>query len=238
MSTPFFEEKSNLQLYFAGSLVGTVSANFLDTFKTPGIRYISGIDLLRFDWWIPQVVAATQNEPHLLTKNADELKDVAEAHHIMIAVDTSKQHTVVGCIALWQLTNLSRILHNFSDWFELGTLWVKPEYRFHGARHMPIADALYRRILTENQGKNILATTTNLSAIHLGARHGMQMISFASLPKEVHKATCVCPIEKTCVKNNAHCPLKDAACRVRVPFQTWKRMGKPNRTTLLTKQEN
>ena len=228
MLSSFFrtQTRKDLLTIFSTSPLGTTPANLLDTFRTPGIQYLSGEQLKRFAWWIPQVVDATQNEEHLLTKTSLELRTVAEQHHIIIAVDTRLNYLVVGCIALW---HLGRDEQN-RDWFELGTLWVHPDYRYHGSRHMPIADALYRRILSENQSKNILATTTNLSAIHLGMRHGMQMIPYASLPKKTHKATCVCPFEKTGTHNNMKCPLKDQSCRVRIPFPTWQRIGKPERT--------
>lgn len=212
---------------FSTSTFGTTSANFLDTFRTPGIDYLSGYALKQFDWWIPQVVEATRAEEHLLTKTSAELRTVANEHHIIVAVDKRHNHHIVGCIALWHLGKDAQ----GQDWFELGTLWVKKTYRFHGTHHMPIADALYRRILANNQEKNILATTTNISAIHLGVRHGMQMIPFVSLPKKTHVATCVCPPQKTGVSNNKHCRLKDMSCHVRVPFPTWQRMGKPKRST-------
>lgn len=229
-------KRKDLLTVFSTSALGTTPANLLDTIRTPGIEYLSGSDLLRNGWWMAQVAKATENEQHLLTKTKEDLRKVAEQHHIIIAVDTRRRHTVVGCIALWQLTERKAeelaafgLLPKEELWYELGTLWVKPDYRFHGTRHMPIADALYRRCLANNQDKNILATTTNLAAIHLGMRHGMQMISFASLSKEVHCATCVCPEDKTGVKDNMRCKLKNNQCRVRVPFPTWQRMGKPNR---------
>lgn len=220
------QTRKDLLTVFATSPLGTAPANLLDTFRTPGIQYLSGYQLKQFAWWIPQVVEATQNEPHLLTKTSAELRTVLNEHHIIVAVDTQHSNTIVGCIALWHLgqDKYDR------DWFELGTLWVKKEYRFRGTRHMPIADALYRRILSDNQSKNILATTTNPSAIHLGMRHGMQMIPFWSLPKDTHRATCVCPFEKTGTIDNLRCPLKERACRVRVPFPTWQRIGKPLRS--------
>lgn len=221
------ESRKDLLTIFSTSPLGTTPANLLDTFRTPGIDYVSGYDLKRFAWWLPQVVEATQGERHLLTKTSAELRTVAQEHHIIVAIDSRRKDVVVGCIALW---HLGRDEHG-QDWFELGTLWVKPAYRFRGQRHMPIADALYRRILADNQDKNILATTTNLSAIHLGMRHGMQMIPFWSLPKETHRATCVCPPEKTGTTDNMQCHVKDKACRVRVPFPTWQRMGKPQRST-------
>lgn len=230
MTASLFEAqvRKDLLTKFATSQIGTASANLLDTFRTPGIDYVSGYDLKRFgSSWIAQVVEATRNEQHLLSKTSAELRTVANEHHIIIAVDTRRKHMVVGCIALWNLGQDTQGRNQF----ELGTLWVHTEYRFHGTRHMPIADALYRRILGDNQDKDILATTTNLSAIHLGMRHGMQMISFWSLPKETHIATCVCPPEKTGTHNNMKCPLKDKTCRVRVPFPTWERMGKPQRST-------
>lgn len=231
------QARQDLLTVFSTSSLGTSPANILDTFRTPGIQYISGPALKRFAWWIPQIVDATQNEQHLLAKTSLELKVAADKGHIIIAVDTRRNHIVVGCIALWDLTEnhrnwISSLGGNVRDgWYELGTLWVKPEYRFHGDRHMPIADALYRRNLADNQSKNILATTTNLAAIHLGMRHGMQMIPFSTLPQNIHKATCVCPPEKTGVTDNMQCPLKDKMCRVRVPFPTWQRMGKPQRST-------
>lgn len=231
LSTLFHKQnRHDFVTSFSTGPLGTMPANLLDTFRTPGIRYLSGAELLRMRWWIEQVVKATKNEEHLLTKTEEELLRVAREQHIIIAVDSTRNHTVVGCIALWHLG----ADEYEQDWYELGTLWVKEEYRYHsenGARRMPIADALYRRCLADNQEKNILATTTNLKAIHLGMRHGMQMIAYASLPTKTHAATCVCPFDKTGVLDNSRCPLKNQKCRVRVPFPTWQRMKKPNRLT-------
>ncbi len=217
--------QKDIMTILATSPFRTVPENLFDMIRTPGIRYICGRELTRFAWWIPQVVHATQFDSHLLSKTSAELHTVSNERHITIAVDTHRNHIVVGCVALWKLG----YDEHERGWFELGTLWVKPEYRFRGEQHMPIADALYRRILADHQSKNILATTTNHSAIRLGARHGMQMITFQSLPKLTHKATCVCPIEKTGTDDNVCCRLKDSACRVRVPFPTWQRIGQPQR---------
>lgn len=227
--TSLFDTQTRKDVFtvFATSPFGTVPANLLDVFRTPNIRYLSGSELEQFAWWIPQIVDATRNEQHLLAKTSNELRTVASEHHLIVAVDTRLNYLVVGCVALW---HLGRDEYN-RDWFELGTLWVKPEYRFSGKHRMPISDALYRRILADNQDKNILATTTNPAAIELGMRHGMQMISYASLPQNIHKATCICPREKTGTRDNVRsCRVKDIACRVRVPLATWQRMGKPMRT--------
>lgn len=223
MQTPFFS--SDLRTALRTSMLGSWPYYFLETFKTPGIVYISGDPLLKMPWWIPAIVNATKTEPHLLSKTSLELRSAAELHHVIIAADTTRNYQVVGCIVLW---DLGYDLHH-RQWYELGTLWVDPEYRFHGKRHLPIGDAMYRRILVENRDLNILATTTNPKAVHLGERNGMQMISYDSLDPAIRRSTCVCPEDKTGTYNNEMCKLKDTTCRVRVPYHTWIRMGKPMR---------
>ena len=111
-------------------------------------------------------------------------------------------------------------------WYELGTFLVIPTYRY-GNTKLPIGDIMYHHLLATNPDKNILGTTTNPKAIHTGIRHGMVMIRFRDLPTAVHRATCICPIEKTGATDNFHCRIKDAACRVRVSTPTLERMGRP-----------
>ena len=229
------QSHKDARAFLTTSPIGTFSANLLDIIRTPGIDYVPGRALNRFGTsWIHQVVTATQTEPLLLPKTSVELRSVASDDHLILAVDTRRRFKVVGCIALWHLG-----LDSYGrDWFELGTLWVDEDYRFHGTRHMPIADGLYRRLLGANLDKNILATTANPAAIELGRRHGMQMISYQSLPISIHHATCVCPIAKTGTLDNMECKVKDQACRVRVPLATWRRLDKPRRTNWIHPKHN
>ncbi len=198
--------------------------NIFDRFRTPGIIYLSGATLLKyFDFWYDEVETAISSEPHLLPKTRADLEPAAEDHRVVIAVD-SHTDSVVGCIVLW---DLGKDRYD-KEWFELGTFFVKREYRFHGKRQLTIGDVLYRRILAENTDRNILTTSTNPDAIRTGMRHGMQMISFRSLPNTIHVATCVCPFSKTGAMDNArNCKLKDRPCRVRVTTSTWIRLKKP-----------
>lgn len=201
----------------------------LDRRRTPGIDYLSGQRLLDFgDVWYTHVEAITRAEKHLLTKTQDDLEPAALDGRVLLAIDTEAGDRVIGCIVLWHLGTDDR----GEDWYELGTFVVIPEYRYGAVgpkSHKPIADTLYRLLLCEHRDKNILGTTTNPKAIHTGMRHGMQMISFQSLPLLTHNQTCICPSEKTGVRNNMRCLLKDRSCRVRVSYPTWIRMGQPYR---------
>lgn len=196
--------------------------------QTPGIRYISEAGALsRDDTWYAQIEAITGAEPHLLTKTREQLEPAARDGRVTLAIDTGERGRVVGCIILWDLGRD----HTGAMWYELGTFVVVPDHRYkaRGPKAMPIGDALYRRLLHTHRDKNILATTTNIHAIHIGQRHGMQMVSFTDLPPGIHRATCICPMDKTGATDNITCRIKDRSCRVRVPFPTWARIGYPQR---------
>lgn len=221
--------------------------------QTPGIDYVHGEELDGFkDEWYESLEAMTRAEPHLLSKTREDLEPAVNERRIVVAIDRTRGDMVVGCIILWPLCqdehesssagpSLStdrlipgdaerRPLHNqpsSARWYELGTFLVIPEYRY-GRSHLPIGDILYRYLLATNREKNILGTTTNSKAIHTGMRHGMQMIRFTQLPRGVHTATCICPVQKTGAINNALCRLKDQECRVRISTETWRRLGQPD----------
>ncbi|PJE77002.1 hypothetical protein COV05_01095 [Candidatus Uhrbacteria bacterium CG10_big_fil_rev_8_21_14_0_10_48_16] len=196
--------------------------------KTPGIDYLHGEELDDFrEEWYEAIEAMTRAEPHLLTKTREDLEPAVRERRIVVAIDRTHGDKVVGCIVLWPLCKEEDGL----GWYELGTFLVIPSYRF-GQTKLPIGDNMYRYLLATNREKNILGTTTNAHAIHTGMRHGMQMISFHTLPLVVHRATCICPFTKTGTNDNLRCHIKDGTigqggCRVRVSTPTWERMGKP-----------
>ncbi|MBI4256830.1 hypothetical protein HY626_02110 [Candidatus Uhrbacteria bacterium] len=201
---------------------------FANTDKTPNIDYVHGTELEEFrDQWYDDIEALTRAEPHLLTKTREDLKPTVQERRIVIAVDRAHGDRVVGCIVLWPLCHDEKS----QMWCELGTFMVIPAYRY-GRTGLPIGDGLYHHLLQTNRDKNILGTTTNLKAIHTGMRHGMHMISFHQLPSSVHRATCICPIEKTGASDNLYCRIKNGragfvGCHVRVSTPTWERMGRP-----------
>ncbi|MBI5793539.1 hypothetical protein HZA87_00410 [Candidatus Uhrbacteria bacterium] len=203
-------------------------------FGLPPIDFVWGEDLLRFDQtWYDQVEETTRHERHLLTKTRKELEPAALDGRVLLAVHFkmdkcggSDMMNVAGGIVLWDLERDPRGVM----WYELGTFFVEPYWRFEQT-HLAIGDTLYQTLLDLHRDKNILGTTTNVSAIKTGMRHGMQMVNFSSLPITIHRATCICPIEKTGTDNNMHCPLKDAQCRARVTTETWERLGRPARIT-------
>lgn len=201
------------------------------------IEYRWGTDITRLhvhpgdSVWYEQIEKVTREEPHLLPKTREELQPAAEDGRIILATYDKMDKCggpdeliVAGCIVLWELERD----HHGDLWYELGTFFVRPSFRF-SRTGMSIGDTLYGLLLHLHSNKNILATTTNEHAIHTGMRHGMQMVSFHSLPELIHHATCICPMEKTGACDNANCLLKDRVCRVRVPFPTWVRMGCPKR---------
>ncbi len=190
---------------------------------TPSILYLSGRALCDCsEHWYQEVEQITREEPQLLTKTRKELEPASQQGHVLIAVDKETSNRVVGGIVLWDLD----VDDQGQMWYELGTFFVHPSYRFHHTQ-IPIGDTLYARLLKENEGKNILGTTANIHAIHTGARHGMQMIRFGDLPERIRYATCICPSSKTGVVNNTHCLLRNETCRVRVSHDTWIRLGSP-----------
>lgn len=192
------------------------------------IAYKSGAELLALsEAWYDQVYAITQKEPQLLVKTRKELEPAAKAGHVLLAIDLENDAHVVGAIVLWDLTTD----HRGQMWYELGTFFVRQDYRF-AITGLPIGDTLYARLLEENVGKNILGTTGNIHAIHTGARHGMQMIRFGDLPESIRRSTCVCPAKKTGTMDNQHCQLKDQGCFVRVSCDTWERLDRPTRFSL------
>jgi hypothetical protein len=213
------------------SVLGGSLLTLLGERQTPGIQYLSGNTLLAFhQGWYREIETITRAEKHLLTKTRSDLEPAAQDGRVIIAIDTTENNRVVGCIVLWELDRDGQD----RMWYELGTFVVVPDHRYkaRGPKAMPIGDVLYRTLLHTHRRKNILGTTTNLKAIHTGLRHGMQMIDFHHLPLQVHRSTCICPIEKTGVSDNSYCQIKNQSCRVRVSFHTWIRMRYPKRLTL------
>lgn len=203
-------------------------ASSLARWRTPGIIYLSGSSLLAFDErWYDEIEGITRAEKHLLTKTREQLQPAAKAGRVTIAIDTTDKDRVVGCIVLWELCEDATGV----TWYELGTYVVAEEYRYNarGPHAMPIGDALYHKLLYTHREKNILGTTTNTKSIHIGMRHGMQMVSFTMLPESVRRASCICPMDKTGTNDNWSCHILDQKCRVRVTRPTWIRMGMPNR---------
>ncbi|NQV90105.1 hypothetical protein HQ487_01720 [Candidatus Uhrbacteria bacterium] len=219
---------ADLRYAVMSSHFGGQALSKLGQLQTPGIVYLSGRALLNFDpRWYNEIEAITRAEEHLLTKTRADLEPAAKNNQVTIAIDTTQQNRVVGCIVLWELErDRQGVL-----WYELGTFVVAPDHRYkaRGPKAMPIGDALYRLLLHQHRNKNIIGTTTNIHAIHTGLRHGMQMVSYHDLPPDIHTATCICPFSKTGAEDNAHCTIKNLKCRVRVSYPTWVRMGQPTR---------
>ncbi len=210
------------------SRVGAMVQFVLDRRATPGIDYLWGRHLLALDeGWYNELEDITREEPHLLFKSREELEPAARDGRVILAVDRTAENRVVGCIVLWELERDQ----SGEVWYELGSYVVARQYRFKSGtrRSMPIGDILYRLFLDRYRNSNILGTTTNIKVIHIGQRHGMQMISFDQLPPEICEATCICPPDKTGTQDNWQCCRRNKACRVRVPFATWRRMGSPER---------
>jgi hypothetical protein len=189
---------------------------------THEIHYLNGNQLLTHDdRWYAQIEATTEAEAHLLKKTRVDLEPAVQDNRVIVAFSDIE---VVGCIVLWDLAPDE----TGEMWYELGTFLVVPTMRFN-LSGLPIGDVLYRMLLEQHRGKNILGTTTNHKAIKTGRRHGMQMIAFSQLPEAVRAASCICPVNKTGVNDNRYCRIKDGLCRVRVSFNTWVRMGRPVR---------
>lgn len=223
--------------------------------RTLGIVYLSESDLLAHDErWYAEVETITRGEVHLLTKTREELEPAARQGLVTIAIDTTQDNRLVGCIVLWPLcdeehvsssagSSLSTDRLNLGEaelrplqvqpssarWYELGTFLVVPDHRFkaRGPRALPIGDELTVRLLEEHAHKRIMFTTTNPAAGHTFVRDGMRVVSFHTLPMTVHLATCICPSSKTSATDNRFCRIKNGSCFAFVSGNTWERMGCP-----------
>ena len=190
------------------------------------IRYLRGPEMDAYvPSWADEVEKITNHEPHLLPHQAEILRAANATGRVIIAIDLEAHARIVGCIVLWPLYINIR---DEAEWNELGTVFVIPEYRYSANRDLKIADTLYRRMLKAFPHEQILATTTNPSALKSGERAGLKHPGFRVLPDEVRDATCVCPKEKTGVDNPRDCPLRDTRCFVRVSPETWQRLGQPD----------
>lgn len=187
----------------------------------PDIILVRGHHLKTWNGWAEEVAQTTLREAHLLPQRADHLVALAQEERIIVAFDLTRDHKVVGCIALWHLTESEG-----QTWGEMGSVFVHPEYR-HSTSGLELADQLYLELLNAFPHVNILATTTNRAAIRAGERTGLKHVGFDALPGCVREATCICPASKTGTLDNRSCPLANAACLVRVSGQTHERMGSP-----------
>lgn len=199
---------------------------------TPGIVYLSGLDLLAHDdRWYTEVETVTREEVHLLTRTREDLEPAARRGLVTIAIDTTEGNRLVGCIVLWELERDQ----TEAMWYELGTFLVVPDHRYNarGPRALPIGDVLTRHLLDEHADKRIMCTTTNPAAGHTFVRDGMRVVSFHALPAAVHQATCVCPFKKTGAQDNRLCRIKDKPCYAFVSGNTWEAMGTPKTFPLI-----
>ena len=85
-------------------------------------------------------------------------------------------------------------------WYELGSTWVHKAYRNQG-----LNTASYRKLLTQHEDKNILATSSTKAAIAVGKKLGFVFVARKALPLKVWQACCICPKYKTGVDNNELC---------------------------------
>lgn len=136
-------------------------------------------------------------EKHIQWKTPLELFTQFLNGSSIVIYDGSK---IVGHFTLWPLAG---------GWQEAGSIWVRPEYRGRG-----IAKQLFGELLSEHATEKILLTTTNPVIMRLGAAHGLTLISFADLPVEVHRDTCVCSSQKMKAACYLNCRLKDKACKL------------------------
>ena len=119
-------------------------------------------------------------------------------------------------------------------WFELRAAWVREDYRGSPQKtpdeHSHVGYRLYKALLDAHQEKSIFETSVTKAAWVVGTRLGMVPIRLPTLPNDVWRKTCSCPKDRTGVdpsNNVPHCIIRDEECFLRVPKQTWERMGKP-----------
>ena len=184
------------------------------------INYFHNSSLHHVNGWASKVAAATKHELHLLPQLLANLKAAGHEDRLVVAADENQENMFVGSIALWPLG----VATDSIQWFELGTVFVVPNYRFPNSG-LDIADELHRRIMTLANGHNIMATTTNPSERKSWQRVGFVTVPFNRLPPEVLPATCICPKSKTGVNNPLNCPFRGNHCTVALAPDTLSRLN-------------
>ena len=86
------------------------------------------------------------------------------------------------------------------SWFELGSSWVHEDYRNQG-----LITASYRKLLSRNEDKNIMATSSTQAALAVGKKLGFVFVARKDLPEPTWRACCICPKEKSGADNNDLC---------------------------------
>ena len=157
------------------------------------------------------IARATEQEPALLPKSADQLR---QQFDLGLSAMRFSGGRPIAHATLWHLAE---------GWYELGTVWVAREYRGHD-----LSAELYRDLFRDHPERNILATTTNPASLRIGIHVGLRCVPFSALPAVVWRETCCCPAEKTGTADNvASCVLRQKRCFVRVTEETWQRLGRP-----------
>jgi hypothetical protein len=174
----------------------------------------------RLNETIEYIAELTRREPHLLEQTCENLLEVAQTGRLLIALDQDADNRFVGCIMLWELRHP---IFGQLEWYELGTIYVEPEYRY-SQTGFSVADMLYRKLLDSFPDLWILGTTTNPSAIKAGHRVGLCSLKFAVLGRRVQEATCVCSASKRGTSEPGECLLRDKQCHVRISAQTFERI--------------
>src|SRR3989338_5726975 len=138
-----------------------------------------------------EIADAFLNEPHLLVVTPEDLRTSFLAGLSVIGFTTDGK---VVCH--------TRLMHLTSNWFELGSTYVCPDYR---GRH--INHEMYRVFLPKHTQRDILATTTNPVSRQVGQDLGFVELQRRLLPTEVWRASCTCPVKKIGTANPECCAL-------------------------------
>ncbi|MBI4086960.1 hypothetical protein HY416_03190 [Candidatus Kaiserbacteria bacterium] len=160
-----------------------------------------------------EIAEAFLAEPHLLHPSPEDLETSFrnELSVIGVADDNVVCHT--------RLTLLTQ------DWYELGSTWVRRNYRRMGITH-----GMYSIFLPRHEERDILATTTNEDMLRIGESFGFVMVRRQDLPREVWQASCTCPAKKIGPDGPTRCALAfgeslrtEGLCFFRVTAPTAKR---------------
>ncbi len=132
------------------------------------------------------------------------LKASYEDGFAVVAIDPDAGNLVVGYTRIHPLLTS---LHPIGAWFELGSTWVREEYR----GRYGVLEAMYDLLLSTHADKNILATTIDRKLLDKTARvFRFALVHRKSLPEDLWRATCFCSQEKTGAKrehDNVDCKL-------------------------------
>ncbi len=157
-----------------------------------------------------------KTEKHLISVGAESLESSYDTGHAVMVFDGTRP------VAYTRLSFLHGGDDDLGVWMELGSTWVRMEYR-----KKKINRDMYSLLLPSHRDLNILATTTNLRSLEIGQEFGFVPVQRQDLPPFVWRESCsLCPQHKTRAlsKDNTDCRLAHGEAQREGSMRCWFRV--------------